>query len=188
MTLLARIFVNSWWRTMGLESAEAALNPYRDRIHELEAEVAALRKRFVMDDAAAERALKAWFPDWDELIEQDKRAAAGATVGGELYTAQCRREMRAAITAALKETQMSDDIVDIIATYEQATMPSGSIQFANVLAYPLIIMDLARKEIEKLRAERDAARDKALEEAATLCKNEGFHGFSRNIRALKRIP
>ena len=38
MTLLARIFVNSWWRTMGLKSAKEALDPYRAKIRELEAE------------------------------------------------------------------------------------------------------------------------------------------------------
>jgi len=53
--------------------------------------------------------------------------------------------------------------------------------------------DIARaaiQEIEKLRAERDAARDKALEEAASLVEDELWRGAgcARHIRALKDQP
>ena len=45
-------------------------------------------------------------------------------------------------------------------------------------------------ELEKLRAERDAARDKALEEAASLVEDELWRGAgcARHIRALREKP
>jgi len=55
MTLLARIFVNSWWRTMGLKSAKEVLDPYRAKIRELETKVEKLRTERDAATADAER-------------------------------------------------------------------------------------------------------------------------------------
>jgi len=45
---------------MGLKSAKEALDPYRAKIRELETEVAALRKRRVVDEAMLARAVAAY--------------------------------------------------------------------------------------------------------------------------------
>lgn len=74
-----------------LLSAEAA-------IEDLHGEVAALRERLVVDDAMVERAMFVMYPgEWIETI------ANATTDEDAIYIAEGRREMRAALEAALND-------------------------------------------------------------------------------------
>ena len=161
------------------------------RIETLEAEVAALRKRLVVDDAMVKRADSVFWSvggNWIDCMRAALEAALGAV--GSFPTRQELSDAAAEIEKLRAERDLARKDVDDLTTHHEKR---EAYHKENMRQRELMIVELVR--------ERDATRNKALDEAADVAahyfnakrklsdrEHQCKAGIAALIRALKDQP